>query len=94
MLSYNHISLILKRVPVLKPCFVQVSGVQVQKPNTAPPIAANCRLRHKSPLTPDTSHSRAVYETYCQCLLIAAVKRKTGGRFLLTAGTSQAAPNK
>jgi hypothetical protein len=81
MLSYNHISLILKRVQASKPCFVQVSGTLVKKPKPTPPNTATCQFRDKSPLSPDVSPSRAVYETYCQCLLIAAVKRKTGGRF-------------
>jgi len=45
------------------------------------PITALRRPSGRSPFSPDASLSRAVHETYCQCLLIAAVKRKTGGRF-------------
>ena len=50
-----------------------------QKPHQ--PITAICRRRERSPFLPDALLSRAVYESYCQCLLTAANERKTGGRF-------------
>lgn len=81
MLSYNHISLILKRVPVQSHASCKCLACRFRNQNAAPPDRRNLPAPLQITVDAGRSLSRAVYETYCQCLLIAAAKRKTGGRF-------------